>query len=124
MWVCLNTGFVSIVEHPMHSDLVMVRGRRKEDVAALVKDEYFIEQTDARDYRFRAIAPKAKVARMVSDAVESIDYGNFKDSVEDDNLHKFYAEVWSSGIHNLDPGWIDRQLGFDGTYGVNDDSTK
>ena len=122
MWVCLNTGFVSIVEHPLHSDLVMVRGRRKEDVEALVKDEYFIEQTDTRDYRFRAICPKVKVARMVSEAVESIDYGNFKDSVDDDNLHKFYAEVWSSGIHNLDPGWIDRQLGFDGSYGASDDN--
>lgn len=124
MWVCTNTGFVSIVEYPGEDDLVMVRGRRYEDVANVVGDYYMITQTETRDYRFRAIIPKEKVADMIAEVVRKIDYSNFKDSVVDDDLYKFYAEIWSSGIRNLDPGWIDRQLGFDGTYGVNDDSPK
>ena len=61
---------------------------------------------------------------MIAEVVRKIDYSNFKNSVEDDDLHKFYSEIWSSGIRNLDPGWIDRQMGFDGTYGANDDNHK
>ena len=109
MWVCLNKGFVSIVEDFNDSRCVLVRGRRIEDVENFVGQGYRIVETPERDYRFRTSVTKMQVAAMLVHHVESIDYGNFKNSTKDDPLHKMYAEVWSSGVRNLDPDWSDRR---------------
>ena len=47
------------------------------------------------DYRYRAEIPREKVAQAVADMVMSIDYSNFKNSVEDHRLHAAYSRVWS-----------------------------
>lgn len=108
MWVCLNNAFVSIVEDVRDSSLVTVRGRRIEDVKNFVGDAYKILQTDSRDYRFRTTVSKFELSKMLAKCADKIDYGNFKDSVQDDDLKYFYAEVWGSGVRNLDPDWVNR----------------
>ena len=108
MWICLNNAFVSIVEDTKNPTHVFVRGRRFEDVRNFVGDLYTITQTDHRDYRFRAYVEKFNLSKILAKCADKIDYGNFKDSVQDDDLKYFYGEVWSSGIRNLDPDWANR----------------
>ena len=87
MWLITTTGFYSVVQKPWDKQdgTLTVRARAREDLEALratglpelggVK-----EDTDA-DYRFRAQAPRAAVARAVQAQVEGIDYDNFKTAV-------------------------------------------
>lgn len=108
MWICLNNAFVSIIEDYLDSRYVVVRGRRIDDVENFVGSGYEITQTDNRDYRFRAIVSKTNLQKMLADCANKITYRNFKDSVEDFDLKYFYCEVWSSGVRNLDPDWLER----------------
>lgn len=110
MWICTNRGFVSVVEHRANANLVCVRARRASDLVNFTGSE-LIEQTDDADYRFRCVTTKENLKSLLMAEVNRIDYDNFKDSVpaEDDDLAHFYGEVWSSGIGNLDPGWIKRR---------------
>lgn len=109
MWICLNNSFVSIVEDFRDESLVTVRGRRLDDVKNFVGDSYKITQTDSRDYRFRTTVSKFELSKMLAKCADKISYNNFKNSVQDEDLKYFYSEVWASGVHNLDPEWIERQ---------------
>lgn len=111
MWICLNNSFVSIVQHPTNSDILLVRGRRREDVLNFVDGFFFdgFTQTDTRDYRFRVYIERETLPEIIAAHIDKIDYTNFKNSVEDDDLHHMYSEVWASGVRNLDPDWINRQ---------------
>ena len=110
MWICLNNAFVSIVEDYAYPECVHVRGRRKQDVLNFLGDyTALITQTDDRDYRFRAFVTKFHLSKILAKCADRIDYGNFKDSVQDKELSSMYTEVWVSGIANLDPDWSERQ---------------
>ena len=110
MWICLNNSFVSIVQHPLLNDVLIVRGRRHEDVMNFVNGFFCrgYEQTDTRDYRYRVLIDRNELPKILATHAEKIDYTNFKNSVEDDNLHDMYSEVWASGVRNLDPEWVER----------------
>jgi len=83
MWLFTEFGFYSTVENRDDSETLLVRSRAKRDMDALVdllpappvKGVWF-DRT--HDYPWRAIVRKADLAVLVSAAVGSIDYDNFK----------------------------------------------
>jgi hypothetical protein len=109
MWVCLNNGFVSIVEDRYNDTLVFVRSRRLSDLKNFLdKNRADIKHTPSADYQYRAHISKAELADCLIQASTKITYDNFKSSVKDVDLSHFYNDVWVSGINNLDFNWYKR----------------
>jgi len=105
MWVCLNNGFVSIVEDWEDPTKVYVRARVEKHLHAFMvhsEVQRTIAHTPNNDYEFRIHMTKEEAAATVSKHLMNIDYTNFKNSVEDSDLHYMYNEVWASGVRNLD----------------------
>lgn len=101
MWIFLNNAFLSVVDPkasysggrgPVSRDL-LVRARLKGDIEA-VFPKAKVQETPDRDYRFRALLPREVVAEVMLDAVNEIDYQNFKGSVPEKARHDAYAGVW------------------------------
>jgi len=93
MWLSTNKGFLSIVSHPQDKDALLVRARRHGDIESMFPDAK-VERTPGRDYLYRASIPRTTVAATVAARLCDIDYGNFKNSVRDDKLHRAYHRVW------------------------------
>lgn len=95
MWVFTNKGFVSAVEHRDRAHHLMIRAREKTHLYPLLPygAEGVIETTGA-DYRFRTTIKKSSFAKFMADQIASIDYDNFKNSIEDDQYHDACAKVW------------------------------
>jgi hypothetical protein len=87
IWLITTTGFYSIVQKPWdrEADTLTVRARAKGDLDALreagLPELGEVKEDPNADYRFRAQAPRAAVARVVEAQVEAIDYDNFKSAV-------------------------------------------
>ncbi len=95
MWVCLNSGFVSIVRDAQKKGYVLVRARRKAVLQTLCgKRNKHITRDDTRDYRWRISVEQCRVGEIINDEVASIDYTNFKKSVKDKALHTLYLDFW------------------------------
>lgn len=95
MWLCLNDGFVSVVQYKDDSTKLLVRSRKRRDLENVVGVNHKIKETPDRDYRFRAIIPKVVFQDLIMERIHEINYPNFKNSVRDDNLHDLYADFWS-----------------------------
>jgi hypothetical protein len=106
MWVFLNDAFLSIVDEsakklrmrnraPSLDDPLLVRARVKGDIERVFPGTRVVEN-EATDYRFRAVVRRSDVAQAIYDEAMRIDYGNFKASVEEDDRHDVYAEVWNA----------------------------
>lgn len=93
MWVFFNDAYLSIVAHHDRPDTLLVRGRIKGDIESVFPNAETSE-TPERDYRYRALVDRQTVAKALADRALNIDYGNFKNSVEDHNRHRVYADVW------------------------------
>lgn len=96
MWICLNNAFLSIVtpsKDEPGSDELLVRARRPGDIEGVFPDAK-VEKRPERDYLYRALVPREKVAMVLAAQVMGIDYNNFKDSVRDRKLHDAYASLW------------------------------
>lgn len=106
MWVCVNNGFVSVVEDWNDPNYLIVRARRHSDLRDFMDDVKFkISYTPNNDYRYRARVGREDFEAMLVRAAKKIDYTNFKASVKDEHLSRMYHEVWYSGLQNLDPDW-------------------
>ena len=99
MWICLNNAFISAVQHRDKPDHLMVRARMREHLAAVFPNVEIIETTKA-DYRWRVVVHKATFKQAVCQQVDRIDYDNFKNSVEDHDLHDCFSQVWGI-MHRL-----------------------
>lgn len=108
MWIFLSGAMLSIVDQrakgsglrnrsPGPDDMLVVRARVRGDIQRVFWQVKVIED-EKTDYRFRALVPRWKVSEMLADQVRSLDYGNFKGSVPDDERHDVYQEVWA--IHH------------------------
>lgn len=116
MWVCLNDAFLSIVDEKAKTakysakpvkrkatdrDVLVVRARRKGDIERVFSQHMKIadkalEVTESAvtDYRYRARIPRSVVKEVMVAEVHRVTYGNFKDSVREDDLHSAYSSVW------------------------------
>lgn len=93
MWICFNDGFVSAVQHREDPGTLMVRARRKEILDSLFPGVDIVVG-GSTDYRYRVVVTKAEFAAVVSDRISDISYPNFKDSVDDPELHELYHRFW------------------------------
>lgn len=93
MWVCLNNSFLSIVENKTNKAQLLVRARRKGDIEKTFPTVRVFEDAGT-DYKFRAFVPRDVVADAMYDAIMNINYGNFKNSVREHDLHDAYADFW------------------------------
>ena len=91
MWICFNDGFVSAVEDWNDKNRLRVRARKREHLEFLNKH---IQEDRGSDYKFRCFIDKESFAELVKQRILDIDYGNFKNSVKDDNLHDLYSDFW------------------------------
>lgn len=97
MWIFLNDAFVSIVAHREKPEHLHVRARIAGDLERAFPGSDVLE-TPHGDYRFRADIPRKAVARVMGDALEAIEYPNFKGSIAagDRDRYGTYTDVWSS----------------------------
>ena len=99
MWLCTSSSFLSVVASRDTPSLLLVRARVKGHIERVFPTAKTFTDVDA-DYRYRAFIDRTEVAKVIADRLLAIDYDNFKDSVEDDQLHDAYLKVWSA-MHKL-----------------------
>jgi hypothetical protein len=75
------------------NDELIVRGRCKGDIEAVFPD-VSATHTPNRDYAFRVSIAREVVAIAIAAQVLEIDYGNFKDSVAEDDRHDAHLAIW------------------------------
>ena len=94
MRLCLNRGFISIVEDRANPDRLLVRARVAGHVEEVFPGAKVFTDASA-DYLFRAFVDRQEVAKQLSNEVLSIDYENFKSTVADKALHDAYMDFWT-----------------------------
>ncbi len=107
MWLFTTSGFYSIVEKPWDrlAGTLTVRARVAADLdrlrSGILPALGPTVHDPAADYRFRAQAPREAVALAVAQAVQDLDYDNFKSAVGKVQGHAragVYHEVWASAL--------------------------
>jgi hypothetical protein len=93
MWICLNNGFLSVVQKDCAANELLVRARRAGDIEKCFPDAK-VTRTTKTDYLYRAVLPRDVVKQALAEMIDHIDYPNFKNSVEDSSLHAAYVGVW------------------------------
>ena len=103
MWLVTPIGFFSVVQKAsdIANNTLTIRARVRADLEAL-RELYLpglgdISENSVTDYRFRAVAPRAKVAAAMADMVNALDYSNFKNQVakvQGGERAHLYHEVW------------------------------
>lgn len=112
MWLFSETGFVSIVAHDSHDDLLLVRARRRKDLIGFLKHcshskTYLkrIRKTPDADYAYRVNVKRDIAAVGIADIVSDIPYTNFKDYVHDGSDRDWvYLNIWMES-QKLDPDY-------------------
>lgn len=96
MWICFNTGFISVVEDKRSINELVVRARRKDILEKLFPNNEIV-QLDPKiaDYKYRIYCSKLEMANIIADNISNIDYSNFKNSVNDYDTHELYADMWN-----------------------------
>lgn len=92
MWFCFNDGFISAVESGTPGEL-KVRARRKKHLEAIFPGKDILV-TKNTDYKYRVFCTKEELSKIVQDRIMNLNYGNFKASVDDDDLHDLYGRFW------------------------------
>ena len=85
MWIMLSDAFLSIVKKGGSEDTLLVRARRPGDIEKVFGRRTKVTRATDADYLFRAVIAKDDVTRAIQNEVLRIDYGNFKDSVGDED---------------------------------------
>lgn len=94
MNIITKHGLVSVVKK---DDGYQIRSSNIEAISKLFPDTD-ITETPNRDYRFRIVVPKQVAMAFIYAALETVDYPNFKDAIDDDNVHKLVYETWLSRV--------------------------
>ncbi len=95
MWIFQNEAFLSVVAERGGTGRVLVRSRIEGDIQRALPAAEVFEDASA-DYRYRAFVSKADLKASLADAVDAIDYDNFKNSVRDRKRHDAYMNVWGA----------------------------
>lgn len=103
MWIMTNKGYYSAVQNMQNPNLLLVRARVAGHLEALFTDmdannghkivDGIVYTPDA-DYLYRVTVTREDFHVAIEEAIIDIDYANFKNSVEDDDLHTTYENVW------------------------------
>ena len=96
MWIMLRDSFLSIVKKDCKDGELLVRSRRAGDIRRVFGRKVKVTGSLDSDYLYRAVIPKHDVQDAMLAETDSIDYGNFKDSVKDHELHMAYLRVWTA----------------------------
>ncbi|MCZ8016228.1 MAG: NUDIX hydrolase [Limnobacter sp.] len=103
MWLITPVGFFSIVQKSsdQSAGTLTVRARVHADLDALrlyfLPDLSEVKESTNTDYRFRATAPRASVAKAMAMFIEQLDYSNFKNQVakiQGPKRAHLYHDVW------------------------------
>lgn len=101
MWIFLRDGFTSIRQVNDHA--VMLRFRRRDHAdrfaARLGVDEHEIAESDHTDYRYRFVASREAVGRLLAEEVGRVDYDNFKAACGVGDYHDALSAIWSKHWH-------------------------
>lgn len=111
-------GFYSIVQKQARE--YHVRARERKDVENLVRcvplPHAQIKESERTDYAFRIVVGQADVLAILRFLGETLDYSNFKDTIDqiDDQKHKPYHKVWgviadTLGAYGHKPIWQRRK---------------
>jgi len=117
MWIMLNDAFLSIVKKDVRDDELLVRARRLGDIEKVFGRDVVVTRSTDSDYLFRAAIKRDAVVRAIQNEVLRIDYGNFKDSVAETELHDAYLSVaealrHAGAYHNakVDIRWVNTEV--------------
>ncbi len=94
MWLCMNKSFLSIVADRHDKNNSLVRARVKGHIENTFPQASVFTKDDA-DYKYRALVSRKDVQIAMTEQVAAIDYDNFKDSVENRQLHDAYLKIWT-----------------------------
>jgi len=108
MWIYMNNAFLSIVQNDSVPVILLVRARRSGDVESVFPDAGVIE-TSGSYYAFRPSISREVVIDRIANAVLSIDYPNFKDSVSNAWSRGIYSSVWNKTLEGFDTGMYSRR---------------
>lgn len=113
MWIMLNDAFLSIVKKDCPENHLLVRARRPGDIEKVFGRRVKVERLTDADYLFRAVIPVDEVMNAMNHEVARINYRNFKDSVQDHDLHRAYNRCWGAvaAVQNPPP-YSERFRGF------------
>lgn len=98
-----NDAFLSIVSKDCAPGELLVRARRPGDIEKVFDRRTKVMRSTDSDYLYRAVIERADVVEAMEREVNRIDYGNFKDSVVDEQLHAAYLRVWTAMSQVQDP---------------------
>src|SRR4051812_10591751 len=94
MWLCFNNAFISAVADRNDPNRLVVRARRREYLENLFGQSMEIVVSTDSDYKYRVFVERGLLADLAHKTLMSLSYDNFKNSVEDDDLHDLYADFW------------------------------
>lgn len=93
MWIFTNRGFISAVKSDEQPDTMIIRARNKAHLTALLP-EFEPVTMPGHDYARRVFISTARFGELMTELAASIDYGNFKNSIQDDVYHHACSDVW------------------------------
>lgn len=102
MWILLDKGFISIVQHKDDPDLMLVRARVRDDLSNVLGEDIDIVEDKAADYLYRTVVSRQRVADTLRDAVLNVDYtSHVKDiaierSSENPRRSDAYYATWTA----------------------------
>lgn len=73
MWILMDTGFISVVEHQDDMNVMQVRARVKADITSIFPNADVYEH-DGADYLFRANISREEVANTLWEKMMTLDY--------------------------------------------------
>lgn len=96
MWVYTKHGFFSIVQDKDDEGYLIVRARVKGDIEFYF-DARQVKETENSDYRYRIRLHREIVNTWLYEAVDDIDYTNFKAAagMQDNRRSEYYGLIWS-----------------------------
>jgi hypothetical protein len=110
IWIFSESGFVSVVRHRDHRQLLLVRARDRDSLASFCRKtrlaESEISELANADYRYRLVCSDVVLLRFLRTSVEELDYPNFKDRVSTTRgaiWHDALMKVWAV-MRPLQPG--------------------
>jgi hypothetical protein len=94
MWLFTSQSFLSIVDKgDPTSKTLLVRARHAGDIECVFSDAE-VQVGGGSDYRYRARIDREQVVAAIAEAIRTIKYDNFKNTVMEEDRHDAYLEVW------------------------------